>query len=83
MLYRVRLSRRNFSVQRRQISDIFERRCDNADLVESQQLPFESSEKAVMVSRSEDGPVAAENEEVQNINEFLTPEVMRFMPIAE
>ena len=36
-----------------------------------------------MVSRSEDGPVAAENEEVQNINEFLTPEVMRFMPIAE
>jgi uncharacterized phage infection (PIP) family protein YhgE len=53
------------------------------NLVESQQLPFESSEKAVMVSRSEDGPVAAENEEVQNINEFLTPEVMRFMPIAE
>ena len=53
------------------------------NLVESQQLPFESSEKAVMVSRSEDGPDAAENEEVQNINEFLTPEVMRFMPIAE
>jgi len=53
------------------------------NLVESQQLPFESSEKAVMVSRSEDGSVAAVNEEVRNINEFLTPEVMRFMPIAE
>jgi len=53
------------------------------NLVESQQLPFESSEKAVMVSNSEEGSVAAVNEEVQNINEFLTPEVMRFMPIAE
>ena len=52
-------------------------------LVESQQLPFESSEKAVMVSNTKDGSVAAEKEEVQSINEFLTPEVMRFMPIAE
>ena len=53
------------------------------NLVESQQLPFESSEKAVMVSNSEEGSVAAEKVEIQNINEFLTPEVMRFMPIAE
>ena len=53
------------------------------NLVESQQLPFESSEKAVMVSNVEDGPVAAEKGEIQDINEFLTPEVMRFMPIAE
>ena len=53
------------------------------DLVESQQLPFESSEKAVMVSNSEDGDIVAENEEVRSLNEFLTPEVMRFMPIAE
>jgi len=52
-------------------------------LVESQQLPFESSEKAVMVSEVDDGPVAANDEEIQRINEFLTPEVMRFMPIAE
>ena len=52
-------------------------------LVESQQLPFESSEKAVMVSNVDDGPVAANDEEIQRINEFLTPEVMRFMPIAE
>ena len=51
------------------------------NLVESQQLPFESSEKAVMVSNSEDGPVAAEQEGV--LNEFLTDEVMRYMPIAE
>ena len=52
-------------------------------LVESQQLPFESSEKAVMVSNSESdsGSVAAENPGI--LNEFLTPEVMRFMPIAE
>ena len=53
------------------------------NLVESQQLPFESSEKAVMVSNSNDGPIAAEKEEIRDINEFLTPEVMRFMPIAE
>ena len=52
------------------------------NLVESQQLPFESSEKAVMVSNSEEGSVAAD-EEIQNINEFLTPEVMRFMPMTE
>ena len=52
-------------------------------LVESQQLPFESSEKAVMVSNSESdsGSVTAENPGI--LNEFLTPEVMRFMPIAE
>jgi len=50
-------------------------------LVESQRLPFESSEKAVMVSNSEELP--STEEDVQNINEFLTPEVMRFMPIAE
>ena len=52
-------------------------------LIESQQLPFESSEKAVMVSNSESdsGSVAAENPGI--LNEFLTPEVMRFMPIAE
>ena len=56
---------------------------ETASLVESQQLPFESSEKAVMVSNSVDGPVTADKEEIQNINEFLTPEVMRFMPIAE
>ena len=36
-----------------------------------------------MVSNSVDGPVTADKEEIQNINEFLTPEVMRFMPIAE
>ena len=53
------------------------------NLVESQQLPFESSEKAVMVSNTEEGSVAAERQEVQSVNEFLTPEVMRFMPIAE
>ena len=52
-----------------------------ASLVESQQLPIESSEKAVMVSKNVDGPVTAENEGI--LNEFLTPEVMRFMPIAE
>ena len=51
-------------------------------LVESQRLPFESSEKAVMMSRSEETS-ATEADEIQNINEFLTPEVMRFMPIAE
>ena len=51
-------------------------------LVESQKLPFESSEKAVMVSKSEETSVT-EKEEPHNINEFLTPEVMRFMPIAE
>jgi len=50
-------------------------------LTESQSLPFESSEKAVMVSNSEVGDSSV-NEEVHN-NEFLTPEVMRFMPIAE
>jgi len=54
---------------------------ETENLVESQQLPFESSEKAVMVSNSVDGPVAAEKEGV--LNEFLTDEVMRFMPIAE
>jgi len=53
------------------------------NLVESQQLPFESSEKAVMVSNTEEGSVTAERQEVQSVNEFLTPEVMRFMPIAE
>ena len=52
-------------------------------LVEAQRLPFESSEKAVMVSNVQEGSVTADNEEVQNLNEFLTPEVMRFMPIAE
>ena len=51
-------------------------------LVESQRLPFESSEKAVMVSKSEETSIT-EKEEPHNINEFLTPEVMRFMPIAE
>ena len=51
-------------------------------LVESQRLPFESSEKAVMVSKSEETS-STEEQEVQNLNEFLTPEVMRFMPIAE
>jgi FtsZ-binding cell division protein ZapB len=52
-------------------------------LVESQQLPFESSEKAVMVSNSESGSDTADDEEIQSINEFLTPEVMRFMPMTE
>ena len=52
------------------------------NLVESQHLPYESSEKAVMVSNNVDGPVAAEKEGIR-LNEFLTPEVMRFMPIAE
>ena len=50
-------------------------------LVESQQLPYESSEKAVMVSNSDDGPLAADKEEI--LNEFLTDDVMRYMPIAE
>ena len=50
-------------------------------LVESQQLPYESSEKAVMVSNSDDGPIAADKEEI--LNEFLTDDVMRYMPIAE
>jgi hypothetical protein len=36
-----------------------------------------------MVSNSEKGSVAADEEEIQNINEFLTPEVMRFMPMTE
>ena len=58
-----------------------ELREETENLVESQQLPYESSEKAVMVSNSVDGPVAAEKEGV--LNEFLTDEVMRFMPIAE
>ena len=51
-------------------------------LVESQRLPFESSEKAVMVSKSEETS-STEADGIQSINEFLTPEVMRFMPIAE
>jgi len=54
---------------------------ENRTLVESQKLPFESSEKAVMVSNADAEPSTPENEEV--LNEFLTPEVMRFMPIAE
>jgi len=61
----------------------FELKEEAETLVESQQLPFESSEKAVMVSNSEKGSVAADEEEIQNINEFLTPEVMRFMPMTE
>jgi|TARA_R100001143_G_scaffold23608_1_gene24382 HSP90 family molecular chaperone len=61
----------------------FELKEEAENLVESQQLPFESSEKAVMVSNSEEGSIAPDNEEIQNINEFLTPEVMRFMPITE
>ena len=61
----------------------FELKEEAENLVESQQLPFESSEKAVMVSNSEEGSVAADNEEIQSINEFLTPEVMRFMPMTE
>ena len=61
----------------------FELKEEAENLVESQQLPFESSEKAVMVSNSEKGSVAADDEEIQNINEFLTPEVMRFMPMTE
>ena len=61
----------------------FELKEEAENLVESQQLPFESSEKAVMVSNSESdsGSVTAENPGI--LNEFLTPEVMRFMPIAE
>jgi len=51
-------------------------------LVESQKLPFKSSEQAVMVSKSEEAAITSK-EEPQNLNEFLTPEVMRFMPIAE
>ena len=61
----------------------FELKEEAENLVESQQLPFESSEKAVMVSNSEEGSVAPVNEEIQSINEFLTPEVMRFMPMTE
>ena len=62
----------------------FELKEEAENLVESQHLPFESSEKAVMVSNSEKGSVAADNdEEIQSINEFLTPEVMRFMPMTE
>jgi len=50
-------------------------------LSEEQELPFESSEKAVMVSESDEG--SNDTSINHTLNEWLTPEVMKFMPITE
>jgi len=50
-------------------------------LSEEQELPFESSEKAVMVSESDEG--SNDTSINHTLNQWLTPEVMKFMPITE
>ena len=47
-------------------------------LQESQEAPFKSSEKAVIITENVDAEVDSP-EEIMN-NNFLTPEVMKFMP---
>lgn len=50
-------------------------------LNEEQELPFESSEKAVIVSESDEGN--DDSSINHTLNQWLTPEVMKFMPITE
>lgn len=49
-------------------------------LQESQELPFKSSEKAVIIGEDVDAVVDDSQQGVVNHNGFLTPEVMKFMP---
>jgi len=49
-------------------------------LEESKDQPFKSSERAVIIAEDVDKKREARKPEAQDINDLLTPEVMKFMP---
>jgi len=49
-------------------------------LEESKDKPFKSSERAVIIGEDVDNKREANKPEAQDINDLLTPEVMKFMP---
>jgi len=51
-------------------------------LEEANELPFQSNEKAVIISETVDSEIEPENIEANVGNEFLTEDVMAFMPFS-
>ena len=51
-------------------------------LEEASELPFQSNEKAVIISETVDSEIEPENVEANIGNEFLTEDVMAFMPFS-
>ena len=50
-------------------------------LEESEEKPFKSSEKAVIIAENVDKR-EVNKPEAQEVNDLLTPEVMKFMPLS-